>query len=58
MGMAVVTVLVNGLPVVDVTATTPKLGLPVTEATNGKGVPVVKVVGKPGLPVTFVVAPL
>jgi hypothetical protein len=58
MGMAVVTVASGGLPVVDVTATTPKLGLPVTEATNGRGVAVTKVVGKPGLAVTFVAPPL
>jgi len=58
MGLAVVTVAAGGLPVVDVTATTPKLGMPVTEAANGRGVAVTKVVGKPGLPVTFVVPPL
>jgi hypothetical protein len=50
----VVTVASGGLPVVDVTATTPKLGLPVTEAANGRGTPVTKVVGKPGLAVVFV----
>ena len=58
MGMPVVTVASSGVPVVDVTATTPKLGVPVTEATNGRGMAVTKVVGKPGLPVTFVVPPL
>jgi hypothetical protein len=57
MGLAVVTVASGGLPVVDVTATTPKLGLPVTEAV--RGVPVTKVIApKPGLPVTYVVPPL
>jgi antitoxin component of RelBE/YafQ-DinJ toxin-antitoxin module len=49
--LAVVTTLSGGLPVVDVTATTPKLGLPVTEAV--RGIAVTKVVSKPGLPVTF-----
>ena len=59
MGLAVVTVAAGGLPVVDVTATTPKLGLPVTEAANGRGIPVTKVtLPKGGLPVTFVVPPL
>jgi hypothetical protein len=52
------------MPVVDVTATTPKFGVPVTEAAGGRGVPVTKVVpigstGKPaGMPVTYVVPPL
>jgi len=55
MGMPVVTVAAGGMPVVDVTATTPKLGVPVSEA--ARGVAVTKVVGKPGLPVTFVVPP-
>jgi len=58
MGLAVVTVAAGGLPVVDVTATTPKLGVSVTEAANGRGIAVTKVVGKPGMPVTFVVPPL
>ena len=59
MGLAVVTVAAGGLPVVDVTATTPKLGLPVTEAANGRGIAVTKVtLPKGGLPVTFVVPPL
>jgi hypothetical protein len=55
MGLAVVTVATGGLPVVDVTATTPKLGLPVTEAANGRGLAVTKVlvVGKPGLAVVY-----
>ena len=59
MGLAVVTVAAGGLAVIDVTATTPKLGVPVTEAANGKGIPVTKVtLPKGGLPVTFVVPPL
>lgn len=59
MGLAVVTVASGGLPVIDVTATTPKLGVPVTEATNGKGIPVTKVtLPKGGLPVTYVTPPL
>ena len=58
MGLAVVTVASGGLPVVDVTATTPTRGVSVTEATNGRGIAVTKVVAKPGLAVTFVVPPL
>jgi hypothetical protein len=58
MALPVVTVASGGLPVVDVTATTPLLGLPVAEATNGRGLAVTKVVGgKPGLPVTYVPPP-
>ena len=53
MGMPVVTVATGGVPVVDVTAVAPKVGLPVTEAANGRGVAVTKVTGKPGLPVVF-----
>lgn len=54
MGLPVVTVAAGGMPVVDVTATTPKFGVPVTEATNGRGVAVTKVAGSiPGLPVVF-----
>lgn len=57
MGCPVVTVASGGMPVIDVTATYPKLGLPVTEAANKCGIRVTKVtVG--GLPVTFVSAPL
>ena len=57
MGVSVVTVASGGLPVIDVTATTPKLGLPVTEAATG--IPVTKVtLPAGGLPVTFVVPPL
>jgi hypothetical protein len=60
MATPVVTVASGGLPVVDVTATAPKLGLPVSEApvptlpAFPKGVAVTKVVGKPGLAVTYV----
>ena len=52
MATPVVTVAAGGLPIVDVTATFPKLGLPVTEAPNGRGVAVTKVAAN-GLPVTF-----
>lgn len=56
MATAVVTVASGGLPVIDVTASKPALGKPVTEAANGRGRPVTKQTGgKPGLPVTFVV---
>lgn len=55
MATPVVTVAAGGIPVVDVTATKPALGKPVTEAANGRGVAVTKVTGKPGVPVTFVV---
>ena len=48
MGLAVVTVVAGGLPVVEAL-----FGTPVTEAANGYGVPVTKVVGKPGMPVVF-----
>ncbi len=58
MAVAVVTVAAGGLAVIDVTATTPKLGMPVTEATTGRGIPVTKVtLPRGGLPVTFVVPP-
>jgi hypothetical protein len=57
MGMPVVTVAAGGMPVVDVTATKPLLGLPVAEAANGYGVPVTKVAAY-GVPVTFVAPPL
>lgn len=54
MALPVVTVASGGLPVVNVTATTPNLGRPVTEAAPGKGVPVTIVAaGKPGIPVTY-----
>jgi hypothetical protein len=56
MALPVVTVASGGLPVVDVTATTPTLGVPVTEAAGGRGIAVTKVAaGKPGLAVTYVV---
>jgi hypothetical protein len=55
-GLAVVTVASGGLPVVDVTATTPNFGLPISEAPSGRGLPVTKVVAPlQGLPVTYVV---
>jgi hypothetical protein len=58
MAVAVVTVAAGGLPVVDVTATTPRLGMPVTESVNGRGIAVTKVtLPRGGLPVTFVVPP-
>jgi hypothetical protein len=58
MAMPVVTVASGGLPVADMTATTPKLGLPVTEAAAGRGTAVTKVAaGKPGLAVTYVTIP-
>jgi hypothetical protein len=53
MGLPVVSAAQGGMPVVDVTATTSKLGLPVTEATNGRGVAITLVIGEPGLPVVF-----
>jgi hypothetical protein len=57
MAIAVVTVAAGGLPVIDVTATTPRLGMPVTEAASG--IPVTKVtLPMGGLPVTFVTPPL
>lgn len=58
MGMPVVTTAAGGIAVVDVTATKPLLGMPVTEAANGRGIPVTKVVGKPGVAVTFVASTL
>jgi len=58
MATAVITVASGGLPVIDVTATAPRLGLPVTEALAAggikRGIPVTKVAVN-GLPVTFVV---
>lgn len=53
MSLPVVTVASGGIPVVDVTSTAPRTGLPVTEAANGRGIAVTKVVGKPGLPVVY-----
>jgi hypothetical protein len=56
MAIAVVTVTAGGLPVIDVTATQPGLGMAVTEAANGRGVAVTKVAaGKLGIPVVYVV---
>jgi hypothetical protein len=52
MPLPVVTVVKGGLPVVDVTATKPGLGMPVTEAANGFGTPVTKVTTY-GVPVTY-----
>jgi len=53
--LPVVTVAAGGLPVVDVTAASPRLGLGVTEAANGRGMAVTKVIApKPGLAVTYV----
>jgi hypothetical protein len=62
MAIAVITLASGGLAVVDVTATTPKHGLPVTEAVAVGGVKVGIAVTKvtapaPGLPVTFVTPP-
>jgi hypothetical protein len=55
MAIAVVTKASGGLPVIDVTATKPGLGVPVTEATHGGGIAVTKVsLAVGGLPVTFV----
>ena len=58
MPTAVITVASGGLAVVDVTATFPKLGMPVTEATSAiaakYGRAVTKVAAG-GIPVTFVV---
>jgi len=56
MPTAVITVASGGLAVVDVTATFPKLGMPVTEATGAPkyGLAVTKVAAG-GIPVTFVV---
>lgn len=56
MATPVVTVAAGGLPVVDVTATLPKMGAPVSEAAAGQGVAVTKVTVY-GVPVTFVVPP-
>lgn len=59
MGVAVVTVAAGGLPVIDVTATKPGLGLPVTEAANGLGIRVTKVsLAVGGVPVTYVATTL
>jgi hypothetical protein len=52
MATPVVTVASGGLPVVDVTATFPKMGAPVTEAAAGRGTAVTKVAAG-GMPVTY-----
>lgn len=57
MALPVITVASGGIAVVDVTASTPKLGMPVSEASSGRGIAVTKVVGKPGIAVTYVVPP-
>jgi len=54
MALPVNTVAAGGLPVVDVTATFPNMGAPVTEAAAGRGTAVTKVTAL-GVPVTFVV---
>jgi hypothetical protein len=54
MAVSVITVVTGGRPVIDVTATAPKLGMAVTEALNGKGMPVTKVVAY-GVPVSYLV---
>jgi hypothetical protein len=54
MAVSVITVATGGRPVVDVTASSPKLGLGVTEALNGKGMPVTKVAIY-GMPVNYLV---
>jgi hypothetical protein len=53
MALPVVTVASGGLPVVEVTLTTPGLGRAVSEAANGRGVAVTKVASG-GVPVTYV----
>jgi len=59
MALPVVTVASGGLPVVDMTATKPGLGMAVSEATNGYGRAVTKVTpaigGLAGVAVTYVV---
>lgn len=54
MALPVVVVVSGGLPVVDVTATNIKVGLPVSNAVNGMGVPITIVTNKPGLAISFV----
>lgn len=56
-GLPVITVASGGIPVVDVTATTPKFGMPVTEAPANRGIAVTKVTSgakTAGIPVTYV----
>lgn len=60
MALAVVTVAAGGLPVIDVTATKPALGMPVAESASSPtkiGVAVTKVTVN-GLAVTYVAPPL
>jgi hypothetical protein len=60
MGLAVMTVTSGGMPVIDVTATKPGQGLPVTESISTPtkiGVAVTKVTSG-GIAVTYVVPPL
>jgi hypothetical protein len=61
MALCVVTVASGGLPVVDVTATKPLLGMAVAESTstpNKIGIAVTKVTNGLGMPVSYVVPPL
>jgi SPRY domain len=55
MALPVVTVASGGLPVVDVTASVPTRGMPITEVAS-RGMAVTKVGGTLGLPVTYVTA--
>jgi hypothetical protein len=57
MSFPVVTTAAGGMPVVDVTATKPLLGRPVTEAANGRGVAVTKVAVN-GVPVIYFAQPV
>lgn len=52
MATPIVIVASGGIPVVDVTATTPKFGLPVT-VVSSRGIPVTEVASR-GLPITKV----
>lgn len=57
MALPVVTVASGGLPVIDVTATNIKVGLPVSTAVNGRGIPITIVTiasNIPALAVSFV----
>jgi len=54
MATPVVTLASGGRPVVDVTGTTPKMGMAVTEALNGQGMAVTKVASG-GIAVTYLV---
>ena len=57
MAVAVVTVASGGLPVVDVTVSAPKFGLPVSEALPSRGGIAVTKVTSGGIPVVYVVPP-